>query len=413
MKSINTVIFEDYKYKNFFPLTLTRPVFMLKNGFFSVYERIILKMGIRHISFLARDYLNEYTEINTGFSPLCLKEYKEDNEILFINGRVIDFYPEEIVEEDIAGVDENENIVFVKAKTEKLIKLIKDGLFFDTRYEAEILNAGFRTIKSKSRVANYIWDLINYNGEAIERDFYFKMNGHGNDKIDMKGVYFINKEKVYIDANVKIYPDVVIDGSEGPVYICSNVKIMPGTFISGPCYIGESSLLKPGTYISGGTTIGEVCKIGGEIEETIIHSFSNKQHYGFLGNSYIGQWCNLGAGSCTSNLKNNYGNVKITLDGKNKIETGQLFLGTIMGDHTKIGIGMLLNTGTSIGVMCNIFGGGIVSGYIPSFSWGGQKGFEKYRFDKAVETADRVMARRNKRLTEVEMKVLDYVYNFK
>ncbi|MDZ7763050.1 MAG: hypothetical protein U5K00_01300 [Melioribacteraceae bacterium] len=178
----------------------------------------------------------------------------------------------------------------------------------------------------------------------------------------------------------------VLDASEGPIFIDDDAQIFPNSYIVGPVYIGKKSLVKANTQIYHDTTIGPVCKVGGEIENSIIHSYSNKQHEGFLGHAYLGSWINIGASSNNSDLKNDYGKIKVLLNG-NEIDTGLQFVGLIMGDHSKCAINSAFNTGTIVGVSCNIYGAGFPDRYIPSFSWGGSEGFREYHLRKAVEVA--------------------------
>jgi UDP-N-acetylglucosamine diphosphorylase/glucosamine-1-phosphate N-acetyltransferase len=202
----------------------------------------------------------------------------------------------------------------------------------------------------------------------------------------------------------------VLDAENGPIYIGKNVKILPNAVIEGPAYVGDGSLIKVSAKIYENTSIGPVCKVGGEVEASIIHAFSNKQHEGFIGHSYLGTWVNIGADTNNSDLKNDYGNVKVYVDGE-LIDSGSMFVGLIMGDHSKSGINLMFNTGTVVGVSCNIYGSGLPPKFVPSFSWGGaQDGFVTYRIDKAIEVARRVMARRNVQLTEIDEKLFRKIF---
>ena len=406
------VIFEDYKCRNFSPLSLTRPVFMLKSGFFPLFRRVIMSEP-RAMMFISRDYLSDYTEEKTGLKVFKTDGDEFDGGVLFLNGRVIDLeLPREMeIEGNVVGIKDG-NVAFIGVKDRKLVRNFSGNFFFDEMYMEKILDfKDFNVIEVKNlRMADYIWEIIEINKNVITEDFNrLEADKNPNGKIG-ESVHIIQKYGIYVGKSARIYPGVVIDSEDGPVYIDDGVKIMPGSYIAGPCYIGSSSVIKPQSYIGGGTTVGEVCKVGGEVENSIIHAFSNKQHYGFLGDSYIGEWCNLGAGTCTSNLKNNYGSIKVSIDGNNRVNTGLMFLGAMIGDHSKIGIGTMLNSGTVVGVMCNIFGGGVISGFVPSFSWGGRDGFTIYKIDRALETAVTVMSRRGKTMRAVEKAVLDELY---
>jgi len=187
------------------------------------------------------------------------------------------------------------------------------------------------------------------------------------------------------------------------------VTVFPNATIEGPAFVGDDSRIKIGAKIYQGTTIGEVCKVGGEVEASIIHSHSNKQHDGFLGHSYLGQWVNLGADTNNSDLKNNYGTVKVYVEGE-MVDTGSLFVGLMMGDHSKSGINTMFNTGTVVGVMCNVYGAGFPPKFIPSYTWGGAQELIEYELDKALDTARRVMARRDVQLTQAQEEMLRAVF---
>ena len=202
-----------------------------------------------------------------------------------------------------------------------------------------------------------------------------------------------------------------MDAEHGPIYISKNATIMANAVIEGPCFIGEKTTIKIGAKIYEGCTFGEVCKIGGEIEESIVHAYSNKQHEGFIGHAYIGEWCNFGADTNNSDLKNNYSNVKVQIN-DTLVDSGSMFVGLFMGDHSKTGINTMLNTGTVVGVGCNVYGGDFPPRLIPSFHWGGGTGpTVKYDFDKIMETAQNVMDRRDIELTDALLRLYRNIYD--
>jgi len=410
------IIFEDVKYKNFLPIAYTMPVFMLKHGFLSNLERITRLFSNRKIYLLVRDYLARVTSKETGFS-VDVAESEDDAEYkTFINGRLIN--PEILVtllkqmeDKSEVAIFNDSDLVYLKVRSERVksnVKKIND-LFLKGEIDRIIGTWDIDIIENKKlECVNYPWELIYKNSERIMKDYYTLLQ-HGliRGMVD-SGVYLIKKENIYIGEGSRVMSGSVIVAEDGPVIVDNGAKVMPNSVIYGPCYIGKKSLIKAGATIYEGTTIGEVSKVGGEVEESIIHSFSNKQHYGFLGHSYIGRWCNLGAGTSNSDLKNNYGNIKIQI-GNEKIDTGKIFMGMLMGDHSKTAINTSINTGSVIGVMCNIFVRDFPDKYVPSFSWVG-KTVERYDFDKAIQTARRVMTRRNKELTDDEVLVLRYIY---
>jgi UDP-N-acetylglucosamine diphosphorylase/glucosamine-1-phosphate N-acetyltransferase len=261
-------------------------------------------------------------------------------------------------------------------------------------------------------------DIFLKNGSQIRRDVAWLLEAGGEWALPSWS------QRVNPDPNTVVYePDqvyvhpsalvraAVLDASEGPVWIGDAAEIMPGSLIKGPVAIGEHSTIKMGAKIYGDTTVGPFCKVGGEVSNSVIHSYSNKGHDGFMGNSVIGRWCNWGADTNNSNLKNNYEQVKIWDISVGKFRnTGLTFCGLIMGDHSKCGINTMFNTGTVVGVGANIFGAGFVRPFIPSFAWGGAQGMETFRFDKFVQTAERVMQRRGLALSEEGRNELERVY---
>jgi UDP-N-acetylglucosamine diphosphorylase/glucosamine-1-phosphate N-acetyltransferase len=251
-----------------------------------------------------------------------------------------------------------------------------------------------------------LWDLIHSNSTAIQTDVELWPNTHekiGNPSFANCAVN--NSEDLFVHPTARIDSGVVLDCSEGPVIIEGGVHIMPHATIIGPAFIGKHSVVKIGAKIYAGTSIGPVSKVGGEIENSIIQSYSNKQHDGYLGHSFIGQWVNLGAGTNTSDLKNDYSPVRITIEGE-EFKTNSLFVGLLMGDHSKSAIGTQFNTGTAVGVSCNIFGEGFPPKWIPNFSWGGSSGVTPYRFEKAIQVARSVIHRRDQELNAEDEAIL-------
>ncbi|MBI4810593.1 MAG: transferase, partial [Ignavibacteriales bacterium] len=214
---------------------------------------------------------------------------------------------------------------------------------------------------------------------------------------------------IIIGKGSKIKPGAVLDAEKGPIIIGINVTIMPNAVIEGPVFIGDNSIIKIGAKIYHGTSIGKWCKVGGEVEASIIQSYSNKQHDGFLGHSYLGSWINIGADTNTSDLKNNYGTVRVYVNGK-MIDSGLQFVGLTMGDHSKSGINTMFDTGTVVGISSNIYGSGFPSKFIPSFAWGGEKQFTAYDLEKSIDTMKKVMARRNVNLTASYEKLVRKIF---
>jgi UDP-N-acetylglucosamine diphosphorylase/glucosamine-1-phosphate N-acetyltransferase len=231
-----------------------------------------------------------------------------------------------------------------------------------------------------------------------------------NGNASYPGVHAIAAEQVFLGNNVRIDPFVLLDATEGPIILDSNTHIMAHSVIMGPCYIGEHSRIKAGAKIYGNTVIGEWCKIGGEVENSIVHAFSNKQHEGFLGHSHIAEWVNLGADTNTSDLKNTYAPIRITRRSQ-PVETGRMFLGLLCGDHTKSGINTMFTTGTVCGIHANVFGAGYAPQEIPSYAWGAIADTRRYPLKKALAVADTVMKRRGKILCAEEALLMEHEWN--
>ncbi|MDH7604747.1 MAG: GlmU family protein [Melioribacter sp.] len=405
MKSV-VMIYEDTGFKNLLPLTFLRPVYELKCGILTLKQKLELFFLDSKIIFHCRPYLEN--TIKEKYQKSLVNDFK-GNSILFVNGRLL---INKEVADKIKNLKEgiilsNDNqIVAVKIKGNNFnyVKFNDDGsLSFDiNNLSKENTNA---------KLINYLWDLVNYNCEEIVNDYKLIIKNYREkkSKVNYKSVETINKKNIVICKGTKIEPFVLLDASEGPIFIDENVHIMSHTTIKGPAFIGKNSLIKAHTSIYHNTTIGEVCKIGGEIENSIFHSFSNKQHEGFIGHSYIGSWVNLGAGTTNSDLKNDYGIVDVFVNNE-KIKTGNRFIGLFMGDYSKTAIGTVFNTGTVVGISCNIFGHGFPPKYIPSFTWGGVNNFDEYKIDKAIEVAKIVASRRNVYLTENDINLLKKIF---
>ncbi len=254
------------------------------------------------------------------------------------------------------------------------------------------------------------WDIFVLNGNQIRADFTL-FDSKDSHAIEDQHTIVYNKENIFIEKGVKIRA-AILNAESGPIFIGKNAEIQEGSVIKGPFALCEGAVINMGAKMRGDTTIGPYSKVGGEINNSVIFGYSNKAHDGFLGNSVIGEWCNLGADTNTSNLKNNYSNVKVwSYLFNDYIDSDRQFCGLMMGDHSKAGINTMFNTGTVVGVNANIFGGGFPPKFIPSYAWGGSEGFQRFEFDKAMQVASKVMERRNIMLENEDYEILKYVYN--
>jgi UDP-N-acetylglucosamine diphosphorylase/glucosamine-1-phosphate N-acetyltransferase len=348
-----------------------------------------------------RSYIEDYVKDN---NPGLEVNNINDNECLFINGRIL--APDGLAEIiPLNGEDKvyKFNDVLIAARISgKNLEKVKDklnGLLSISDFN----NLPIGTIEIP--IINFVWDLIHNNTNELINDYNFLMNaGHNKNNLNRKnfeGVHLIGKDIIYIGEGSTLKPGVVLDASNGPVYIGKNVNVFPNAVIEGPAYIGENSKIKSCATIYENVSIGSTCKIGGEVENSIFLPLSNKQHSGFIGHAYIGSWVNIGADTNCSDLKNNYGYIKAFVNGK-ELNTNQQFLGLIMGDHSKTAINTMFNSGTTVGFSCNIFGTDFPEKYIPSFSWGGNDSINTYDVEKSINTAKNVLIRRNKEMNTSE-----------
>ncbi len=276
-------------------------------------------------------------------------------------------------------------------------------------FQPDLVTYNLISYKDPIRMLHDIWEIFSFNEAAIREDFNETTRNRVSRALP-EYVTAINPENIFVEEGARVYP-CIINASAGPVYIGKDAEIMEGCLLRGPLALCDHSTLKMGAKIYGATTIGPGCKVGGEVNNAVFFANSNKGHDGFLGNAVIGEWCNLGADTNCSNLKNNYDTIKIWNEYQQKsMSTGLQFCGLMMGDHSKCGINTMFNTGTVAGVSCNIYGAGFPEKFIPSFSWGGSEGMVTYTLKKAMDTANRMMERRNLQLSEAETDILKYVY---
>ena len=403
-------VFEDKKTSNFFPLTYSRPVYDLICGYTSLKSKIFKLFPTAKHSLHCRSYLENITIRN---NPGILVNSVENSECLFINGRVL--ADSNLIK--LLSKKKREDIVYVSGDT--VIAAFLSSTKLNSFKIGDSIDLGnFETVHKESieqKTFNYIWDLINYNGEELNKEFEIQFNKKKRKnqkrvagKI-FEGVHLVEKKAIIIEKGAVVKPGVVIDASKGPVFIDKNVEVFPNAIIEGPVYIGESTKIKSVATIYENVSIGKVCKVGGEVEDVIIMPYSNKQHAGFLGHAYLGSWVNLGADTNNSDLKNNYSTVKAYVNGK-MIDSGSQFLGLMMGDHSKTAINTMFNTGTVVGFSCNIFGAGFPRTIIPSFTWGGAGISKIYSVDKSIETAEIVMSRRNIAMTAEDKKLFHKIF---
>lgn len=400
-------IFEDSFHRQFEPVSILRPVYDIKTGIFSNAERLEHPAErIKEINYFCRQELaaliseQKKKEVNTF----------KNGDVFFVNGRVILFQK---ALEKIFGIN-NECILtkqntliaaYIKNPRLKPDNFIIDKETFAGTKEVEIESLGLKENKDFF-ILNYAWDVIRYFEEVLRNDLDIVFKKKLYPLPD--GDYIRNPKDIYADKKADIYPGVVMDATKGKIYIDEDSIIEPFTFIKGPAYIGKKVIIKSGTKIYGPVMAGFNSRLAGEISGTIFHSFANKQHDGFIGNSYVCEFVNLGADTVTSNLKNNYSIIKARYKtDMPQINTGMQFLGSIIGDHVKTGINTMLNTGSIIGIFALIAGGDFPEKFINNFAWYITGAPPKlYKIDDALTTAKMVMGRRDVEMTEAYENVI-------
>ena len=382
---MNYILFDGNVRNQLLPFTFTRPVADIRVGILTIREKWEQLLGFTTTT-LTEDYLSEKYP------------FLELEKNIFINAS---FLPSENLAGIIKGLEENQAVFF---EEEPLAFFATEGqeVAFET---FDIIQYAHNDVL---RIA-HTWDIFSKNGQAIKRDFELLTKGRKSQPIP-EGVWAKNPENIFIEEGATL-EFCTLNASEGPIYIGKHAEIMEGALIRGPFALCEHASVKMGAKIYTNTTIGPHSKVGGEVNNSVIFGYSNKGHDGFLGNSVLGEWCNLGADSNNSNLKNNYAEVRLwDYETEGFARTGLQFCGLMMGDHSKCGINTMFNTGTVVGVSSNIFGSGFPRNFVPSFSWGGSGGFTTYKTDKAFEVAKVVMSRRNIEFSEVDAKILEHVF---
>lgn len=382
---MNYILFDGEVRNALLPFTYTRPVADIRIGILTIREKWERRLGLTTTT-ITEEYLeekypmvemSENVLINASFLPTkeLIDQVKSlsKNQAIFKDEDVIAFYT----------VDTQEEVDF--------------DSYDQIEFEGDLLKI------------NHTWDIFSLNGEALQQDFELLTDGRKSQPIP-ESVQYVNKEDIFIEEGAEVSFSI-LNASTGPIYIGKDSLIMEGSIVRGPFAMCENAVLKIGAKIYGPTTLGPYCKIGGEVNNSVLFGYSSKGHEGFLGNSVLGEWCNLGADTNTSNLKNNYAEVKLwDYESTRFAKTGLQFCGLMMGDHSKCGINTMFNTGTVVGVSANIYGSGYPRNFVPSFSWGGASGFTTYQLRKVFEVANAVMKRRKTTLSVEDQNILEAVF---
>jgi len=389
--SQNLILFDDEKRDAFLPLVWTRPLSELRLGINTIrekWERIYSCTA----SFLTQEYLSAKFPLKITEDNLLINSRYLPNEYLISLLRMLELNQ---------AIMSDNDLVAVRLTKKRLSDVIEDE-DIESLDGMDIDSALFRYIEKP-------WQLFLQNGLEIENDMNEIKKTQSTQDLPDGNQLIGDAKHLFIEEGVQIQ-GATLNTTTGPIYLGKGSEVMEGSLIRGPFALLDHGVVKMGAKVYGATTVGPHSKIGGEVNNSVILGYSNKGHDGFLGNSLIGEWCNIGADTNNSNLKNNYGEVKLWSYVTQRFEpTGQQFLGLVMGDHSKCGINTMFNTGTAIGVATNVFGGGFPRNFIPSFSWGGSGGYSTHRLEKAAETAEIMMDRRQMTFSEEDRKILAHI----
>ena len=382
---MNYILFDGPSRNNLLPFTFTRPVADIRVGILTSREKWETFLCYTTTT-ITEEYLSDkYPMVEMDENVMINASYLPNNELV----------------EMIKNLTENQAIF----KGEDVIA------FFTKDAQEDIDFAAFEAIEFNEDVIKieHTWDIFSKNGMALEEDYELLTRGRVSQPIPSSN-NVIAAQNIFLEEGAKL-EFTTLNASSGPIYIGKDAEIMEGSIIRGPFALCEHATVKLGAKIYGPTTVGPHSKVGGEVNNSVLFGYSNKGHDGFLGNSVLGEWCNLGADTNNSNLKNNYAEVRLwDYNTESFARTGLQFCGLMMGDHSKCGINTMFNTGTVVGVSANIFGSGFPRNFVPSFSWGGNGGFTTYLTKKAFEVAEVVMSRRQIELTEVDKAILEHVF---
>lgn len=383
---MNYVLFDESRRNNLLPLTFLRPVADIRFGILTIREKW-------------EKYLNCSTSTLTESYLAARYPLVKEKDNIIINGAIC---PNPVLIKEIGLLQPGQALV----KSDTVIAMCLNEKDFENQ------SGTIEEIETETDVLEILntWDIFNKNALAIAEDFALITKGRKSQPIPEHCVA-IAPENIFIEKGAQILVST-LNATDGPIYIGREAIVMEGSHLRGPIALCDFAQIKMGAKIYGGTTIGPYSKVGGEVNNSVIFGYSNKAHDGFLGHSVIAEWCNLGADTNTSNLKNTYDTVKIwNYPVESFVDTGLQFCGLIMGDHSKCGINTMFNTGTVVGVSCNIFGSGFLRNFIPSFKWGGVAGFSTFLPKKAIEVASGMYKRRDLEFTDIDAQLLEDVYN--
>jgi UDP-N-acetylglucosamine diphosphorylase/glucosamine-1-phosphate N-acetyltransferase len=389
---MHVLLFDDPAIRpHLLPLTFTRPVAALRCGILTLAEKWQRHLAAPTVGYLTQPYLQAKFPAGEVAGPA-----------LVVNGAVC---PDGLLARQVLALTPGQGLY--------CDEVLVAAHLADAGQVAELIQHGLREqvqVAEPVTVISRPWHLFLRNGVEIRRDFALLAQGRTSQPVGDAHTIVYAPENIFIEQGVKIRA-AILNAENGPIYLGKNAEVQEGAVLRGPLALCEGAVVNVGAKLRGDNTIGPYCKVGGEISNSILLGYSNKGHEGYLGNSVLGEWCNLGADTNTSNMKNNYAPVRLWSHAANRfVDTNQTFCGLVMGDHSKAGINTMFNTGTVVGVGANIFGAGYPRNFIPSFSWGGASGFDTFKLDKFAEVAERVMSRRGLAYNAVEEDVIKEVF---
>jgi UDP-N-acetylglucosamine diphosphorylase/glucosamine-1-phosphate N-acetyltransferase len=392
------VLFEDAALDDLSPLLRWRCVWDLRCGVQTLLEKTFTLYPGERVRLWGRPQMEPVVAARGGRLNAPCDDV--DEPVLFVNGRAI-LRQTVPVSGPAESARRGEHVVWLRLPPAAAARLTPADLREPGRLEAAVAGVAPAPVSTEATLIGYPWDLVAQNSKEIEADCRRLWSGFRQTARIDPGAVLLNEGAIQLGRGCRIKPAAVLDAENGPILIGANAVVSAHAYIQGPAAIGDGSLVQPAAVIRNGTSVGPMCKVGGELEETVIFGYSNKQHDGFLGHSVIAEWCNLGAGTVNSDLKNTYGPVRVEWNGRTT-ETGRLFLGLTMADHGKTAVGTRFPTGATVGFACNIVLSGICPKSVPDFTWLTDRGPQKTDPDRAIEVARRMMQRRGRELAAEE-----------
>ncbi len=398
MRSV--IFFEDAGYRNLLPLTYWRAVGELRTGYARLIDHLLAALGGAtdlDMTLYCRPVVAEVAAERFGWP---VNTPPATDRAVLLNSRLLG--ADAIRIDGAPGAQwAGDALVAASVDAATLKKLTPETLLDPSKTRRVLSGVPERAWIDAPRLIRYPWDLVHRNREMLHVGWQRAGQPAGRLGRVCDGAHLLNDKAIHVGEGATVKPGVTLDAENGPIFIAAGVTVSPNCSIEGPCYIGDGSLIQPGAALRDAVSIGTRCKVGGELEASILHGYSNKQHDGFLGHSYVGEWVNMAADTVNSDLKNTYGPVRVPINGV-EVDSGEIFVGLTMGDHSKTGIGQMFPTGGVVGFGCNVATCTFAPRFVPSFTWLTGEGSSRYDVEKCLEVARRVMARRQRVMTDAE-----------